>query len=48
MIASGVDGLSRGNYDAGISLGFDGRLFMPLNISACDVAGDVLTDWCKS
>jgi hypothetical protein len=23
MIASGVDGLSRGNYDAGISLGFD-------------------------
>jgi hypothetical protein len=23
MIASGVDGLSRGNYDSGISLGFD-------------------------
>ena len=48
MIASGVDGLSRGNYDAGISLGFDVRQFMPLNISAWDVAGNVLGDWCKS
>jgi len=48
MIASGVDGLSRGNYDAGISLGYDVRQFMPLNISAWDVAGNVLGDWCKS
>jgi hypothetical protein len=39
MIASGVDGLSPGNHDAGISLGFDVRQFMPLNISAWDVAG---------
>ena len=48
MIASGVDGLSRGNYDSGISLGFDIRQFMPLNVSAWDVAGNVLGDWCKS
>jgi hypothetical protein len=48
MIASGVDGLSCGNYDAGISLGFDVHQFMPLNITAWDVAGNVLADWCKS
>ena len=48
MIASGVDGLSRENYDAGISLGFDVCQFMPLNISAWDVVGNVLGDWCKS
>jgi hypothetical protein len=47
MIASGVDGLSRGNYDAGISLGFDLRQFMPLNISAWEIAGDVLAQWCR-
>ncbi len=29
MIACGVDGLSQGNYDAGISLGLDIRQFMP-------------------
>ena len=48
MIASGVDGLSWGNYDAGISLGFDVCQFMPLNISVWDVAGNVLGDWYKS
>ncbi len=48
MIASGVDGMSRGNYDAGISLGFDVRQYLPLNVSAWDVAGNVLVDWCKS
>ncbi len=44
MIASGVDGLSRGNYDSGISLGYDVCQFLPLNISAWDVAGNVLAD----
>jgi hypothetical protein len=39
MIASGVDGLSRGNYDAGISLGIDICQFLPMNLSAWDVAG---------
>jgi hypothetical protein len=48
VIASGVDGLSRGNYDAGVSQGIDACQFMPLNVSAWDVAGDVLADWCKS
>jgi hypothetical protein len=46
MIASGVDGLSRGNFDAGISLGFDVCQFMPLNITAWDI-GNVLVEWCK-
>ena len=48
MIASGVDGLSRGNYDAGISLGIDICQFLPMNLSAWDVVGEVLADWCKS
>ncbi len=48
MIASGLDGLSRGNYDAGILLGIDIRQFLPMNLSAWDVAGEVLADWCKS
>jgi hypothetical protein len=32
MIACGVDGLSRGNYDSGISLGIGIRQFMPLHL----------------
>jgi hypothetical protein len=48
MIASGVDGLSRGNYDAGISLGIDVHQFMPVNLLAWDVAGEVLAQWCQS
>jgi hypothetical protein len=48
MIASGVDGLSRGNYDLGIFLGFDVCQFMPLNVSAWDIADNVLADWSKS
>ncbi len=34
MIASGVDGLLRGNYDAGMSLGTDVQKSLPMNISA--------------
>ena len=48
MIACGVGGLSRGNYDAGISLGLDICQFMPLHLSACDIAGHTLAGWCKS
>jgi hypothetical protein len=47
-IASGVDGLSWGNYDAGISLGIYACQFMQLNVFAWDVVGKVLADWCKS
>ena len=48
MIASGVDGLSRGNYDAGILLGIDIHQFLLMNLLAWDMAGEVLADWCKS
>ena len=48
MIACGVDGLSRGNYDAGISLGLDICQFMPLHLLALDIAGKTLAGWCKS
>ena len=48
MIASGIDGLSRGNYDAGILLGIDICQFLPMNVLAWDVAGNVLEGWCKS
>jgi hypothetical protein len=47
MTASGVDGLSHSNYDSGISLGFDVHQYMPVNISAWDIAGNALTDLCK-
>ena len=30
------------NYDSGISLGFDVRQFLPLNVSAWNIAGNVL------
>jgi hypothetical protein len=48
MITSGVDALSHGNYNAGIILGIDVRQFLPMNLSAWDVAGNILEDWCKS
>jgi hypothetical protein len=44
MIACGVDGLSRGNYDAGISLGFNIPQFMPLHLSVWDIASNTLAD----
>ncbi len=48
MIASGIDGWSRGNYDLGVSLGYDIRDFLPLHLSAWEVAGDALELWCRS
>ena len=48
MIACGMDGWSRGDYDAGISLGYDLRSFLPLNISAFEVKDNKLEGWCKS
>lgn len=48
MIATGTDGRSRGNYDEGISLGYDLRPFIPLYLSAWEIAGGLLEDWCKS
>ena len=48
MIATGVDGLSRGDKEAGITLGFDLRDFLPLDTSAFDYPGNELEEWCKS
>ena len=48
MIACGMDGWSQGDYDAGISLGYDLRLYLPLNVSAFEVKDNKLKDWCKS
>ncbi len=36
MIATGMDGWSQGNHEAGISLGYDIRQFIPLNVGAFD------------
>ena len=48
MIATGMDGWSRGNHDAGLSLGFDVRLFIPLHRSAWEVTEGALENWCRS
>ncbi len=48
MIATGIDGLSRGNRDAGITLGYDLRDFVPLGVSAFDYPDNSLETWCKS
>ena len=48
MIATGMDGRSRGNFDAGISLGFDLRQYFPLNVSAFNYNDNALGSWCKS
>ena len=48
MIATGMDCWSRGNHDAGLSLGHDVRKYIPLHLGVWDVAGVALEDWCKS
>ena len=48
MIACGIDGWSRGDRDAGVSLGHDLRDYFPLNLGAFKVEGPRLEDWCKS
>jgi len=45
MIATGTDGGSRGDLDAGISLGYDLRQFIPLNKDAFELAGPVVEAW---
>ena len=47
MIATGVDGLSRGDKDSGITLGYDLRDYLPLDKSAFDQVPSELTNWCK-
>jgi hypothetical protein len=48
MIATGMDGRSRGNFDRGVSLGFDLRQYLPLSVSPFDYEGNALEDWCRS
>lgn len=48
MIMTGIDGWSRGNQDAGISLGHDLRQFIPIDLGAFDQEGTGLTKWCRS
>ena len=47
MIATGIDGLSRGDRNSGIALGYDIRDFVPLGMSAFDYPGNQLETWCK-
>ena len=48
MIETGIDGWSRGDFETGISLGYDLRNFLPLDKSAFEVAGASLIPWLKS
>jgi hypothetical protein len=48
MIATGIDGLSRGDHESGIALGYDLRDFLPLDVRAFDYPDNSLTEWCKS
>ena len=48
MIATGVDGWSRGDFESGVSLGFDLRDYLPLERTALEVAGETLIPWLRS
>lgn len=48
MKATGIDGASRGDMDAGIALGYDVRPYLPLDLSAFDYPDNSLESWCKS
>jgi len=47
MIKTGLDGRSRGDLDAGVSLGHDVRHYLPLDKGAFQLAGRFLEEWCK-
>ena len=48
MIATGVDGRSRGDFDAGVSLGHDICNSIPLDQGAFDMGGHCLAGWVRS
>ncbi len=48
MIATGIDGRSRGNLDAGVSLGYDIRQYLPMDRGVAELAGPCLSSWCRS
>ena len=45
MISTGIDGRSRGNLDAGVSLGYDICQFLPLDKGAFEQAGPLLKEF---
>ena len=47
MIATGIDGMSRGDKESGIALGYDLRNYLPLDTSAFDYPGNSLEEWCR-
>ena len=48
MIATGIDGLSRGDNESGIALGYDLRDYFPLDVSAFDFADNLSGVFCKA
>ena len=48
MITTGLDGRSRGNLNAGVLLGHDIRLYLPLDKGAFQLSNYSLEEWCKS
>jgi hypothetical protein len=47
MIATGIDGLSRGDHESGIALGYDLRDFLPLDVGPFDYPDNGLEEWCR-
>ena len=47
MIATGIDGLSRGDRESRVALGYDLWSFLPLDTSAFEFKDNGLEDWCK-
>jgi hypothetical protein len=47
MIATGIDGLSRGDQESGIALGYDVSDFLPLDVGAFDYPDNHLVEWCE-
>ena len=48
MIETGIDGWSRGDFETGISLGYDMRTYLPLERGAFDVAGPTIIPWLRT
>lgn len=48
MIETGVDGWSRGDFESGVSLGYDLRHYLPLARTAFEVAGCTLIPWLRN
>jgi hypothetical protein len=47
MIETGIDGLSRGDFESGMMLGYDIQHYLPLARTAFEVAGCTLIPWLR-